>query len=549
MLKLFRNCLFSKLISVVLSILLLSLSGCYYYKVSPSEQIHKEDLSRFHSLNKKVYVHYGDEVWNFYNILIDDEILIGQISEIEQPLDSRVSIPGKTKRYYPTKKAADAALVNNVHIYISEYSKKSDQRISILPDAIEKVEIFDKDSGATISSWIFSGLLAVVGAAAVLFLILILSSCPFVYVWDGESYVFTGEIYSGAIQAALERHDYLPLNDLVQENGTYSIKIKNELKEIQHTNLAELLVFEHPDNLQVLVDKYGVYHTINDPVSPIEANSLSGLDILNVVSEKDSVIYSGNLNQKEMTTNDGIILKFQVPKDADKADLIVNAKNSFWLDYLFTKFHDMFGENYSKFQEKQKNAGVEDMNSWYTEQNLPLSVFIEESGEWVKKDHYNLVGPMAFKDDVLQIDVSQYKGKEISIKLESGFMFWEVDFVGLDYSPDIKLKQKRLSIQSAIDNKGLDVSSLMIADDNEYYIQRGLGDEATLTFAAPAAGDKSQTIVLHSKGYYLILRDQEGKPDKKTLREFRKKDRLPQYSIELIKEFQDSRKRTLNSKN
>ena len=549
MLKPFRHRLFSKTLCIVLSALMLNLSGCYYYKVSPSTGIAKEEVKKFQDINKTILIHYGGEAWQFTDILIEDEIITGKFKEYHFGDLNRVSVPNKANRYYPRNFQADALLTNEVHIYISEYSKIDDQRIAINPDAIEKIEVFDKDSGATTASWILGSIGVGAAAFALVFIIFLLtkSSCPFIYSWDGEGYKFTGEIYSGAIQPALERHDYLPLPDIVPEDGIYRIKMTNEVKEIQHTNMAELLVFEHPDNIEVLVDKYGEYHTITSLYSPLEANNLSGLDILNFVGKKDSLNYFGDPIKKGMSINDGLIAKFEVPPYAEKASLVVNAKNSLWLDYLFTRFHGMFGENYKKFQDKQNNASPEEMDRWYLEQNLPLSVFIEQDGEWEKLDHYNLIGPMAFKEDVIQFDVSRYAGQDISIKLETGYLFWEIDYVGIDFSEDLELSYTCVPVYKAIDNKGVDVRPALLADDSEYYIQPEVGDEVILNFTQPKSSDKAKTVILHSKGYYLILRDQVGKPDRKKLREFRKKGRFPEYSIELFEEFQNNKSKNMKN--
>jgi len=544
MFKSTRDSIFSKALCIALSALMLNLSGCYYYKVSPTSSIPKEEVKKHQDLNKTIIIHHGDEAWHFTDIVIDEEIIKGRIIKTERLFKDRYPVPGKPNRYYPKKDPADASLANEVHIHISEYSKIADQEISINPEAIEKVEVFDKDSGATAASWIFGSILIGAGAFALFIIILLLtkSSCPFIYTWDGESFKFTGEIYSGAIQPALERHDYLPLKNIVAEDGTYRIKMTNEVKEIQHTNLAELMVFDHSENTEVLVDKYGEYHTITNPNSPIEAINLSGLDVLNIVSERDSLNYFGDPIKKGMSINDGMIVKFKVPLDAEKASLIVNAKNSLWLDYLFTRFHGMLGDNYEKFQARQKDASTKELDRWYQEQSLPLSAYIEKNGEWEKLDHYNLVGPMAFKEDVLQFDVTGFKGEEISIKLETGYMFWEIDYVGIDYSEKQELNYTVISIQKAIDDKGIDIRSKLIADDNEYYIQPEVGDEVILNFAEPASSDKSRTVILHSKGYYLILRDQEGKPNKKALRKFRKEGRFPEYSRELFLDFQSKQR-------
>ena len=42
-------------------------------------------------------------------------------------------------------------------------------------------------------------------------------------------------------------------------------------------------------------------------------------------------------------------LKFKKPENSESAKLILRAKNSFWFDVLFTRFHKLFGEKYNSF--------------------------------------------------------------------------------------------------------------------------------------------------------------------------------------------------------
>lgn len=529
--------------AIILASLLIYLSGCSYYRAVPKENPSSPMLTGFQDSGKRILLHHGDSTWDFKNIDTSESYITGDISIAPAEVSNRLTKPDRANRYRPKKIQGDSSVTTEVHIYISEYELTNPTTIKIVLEAIQQILVYDHDTGATLASWML-GTIGVAAGAFGLFMIIVLltkSSCPFIYSWNGEFFDFTGEIYSGAIQPGLERHDYLPLPTIVPEKGMYKVRMTNEVKEIQHTNLAELIVFDTPSNINVLVDKHGNYHTYSKASKPDEAINLKGKDILDFISEKDSLNYFGEAVKKDQSINDGIIMKYIVPEDALTAKLVVNAKNSLWLDYLFTQFHGMFGESYHKFQAKQKKVSAEDMNRWYLEQNIPLSVYIEKDGEWEYIDYFNLVGPMAFKEDIIQFDVSQYKNKELKIKLESGYMFWEIDYAGLDFSKDVKLNYEVVSVNDAIDNKGDDVKLKLLSDDSEYYIQPDVGDEVILNFKAPEAKGKSQTVILHSKGYYIILREQEGKANKKKLREFRNAGRLPEYSIELFNKFRASR--------
>jgi hypothetical protein len=54
------------------------------------------------------------------------------------------------------------------------------------------------------------------------------------------------KLYGGAIFAPLERDDFMPLPNMVPTEEEYRLRITNELKERQYTNLAELWVVQHP---------------------------------------------------------------------------------------------------------------------------------------------------------------------------------------------------------------------------------------------------------------------------------------------------------------
>jgi hypothetical protein len=179
-------------------------------------------------------------------------------------------------------------------------------------------------------------------------------SCPFIYTYDGDSFHFAGEIFSGAIQPGLERHDYLRLPEIKPADGKYLLKVTNEVKEIQHINFMELLAVDHPENVEVLADKNGSLHTISQPVRPLSAVSCTGEDLLPLLVAKDDMNY--HFNQAALTDNtvDEVVLKFDKPKNANHGKLIVRAKNSIWVEHVFSEFHDKFGRMYNAFDRKEE---------------------------------------------------------------------------------------------------------------------------------------------------------------------------------------------------
>ena len=429
----------------------------------------------------------------------------------------------------------------NVYLFLSRHydvwSEQTESGKVLIPfTAIDQIEVYDIDLAKTI---VYSTL-GVAGTLGVLVILILLtkSSCPFIYAYNGESYEFVGEIYSGAIHPPLERHDYLPLPVLQPIENEYRIKITNEIKEIQHTNLTELLVFDHPENAEILVDKYGNVHTIFDPQLPEISKALDGSNIDSLLSSKDSLVYMSGIPDNENQDMDAVILTFDRPVDRDTGKLVIKGKNSFWLDYIHGQFSELFGDRFETWKEEQKEKSPEKMIEWSLDQGIPLSVYLETDEGWEFVDYYNVVGPLASKDDVLEIDLTSAKNDKVNIKLEFGFLFWEIDYAAMDFTPNLTTSNYTVPVTSAMDQNSIDVSYELQYDDEKYYHQPHIGDQALLTFDVPEQIEGTKrSVVLHSKGYYEILKDAKGEPDLAYLNSFRKPGAFSKFSKERFMQF------------
>ena len=58
---------------------------------------------------------------------------------------------------------------------------------------------------------------------------LLKESCPFIYSFDGEKYIFDAEPYGGATCEGRKRTEWCGLENLSEVNGQYKIKVTNEL--------------------------------------------------------------------------------------------------------------------------------------------------------------------------------------------------------------------------------------------------------------------------------------------------------------------------------
>ncbi len=496
---------------VVIISFCISMNGCYYYKaVSPSTPA-ATSVKDLQDEGKFLILHLDDKAWKISNIVIDNEFLTGEIENLIGHVSYKTMNPDKTNRYKKRENLNGVELLNEVHIYVTGFKEIENGRVSVSQGSIVKIEIYDKDKGATAVSWIFSSIGVTAGAFGLLLVAVFLtkSSCPFVYASDGIEFIFTGEIFSGATQPGLERDDYLRLPAIRETESKYQIRITNEVKEIQSINLAEVIIADHSGKASVLIDKSGTIHSVFYPVPPVEAKTSGGRNVLPLVINKDTLSYLFDEKKSGQSGVDDIVLKFVKPSDMQTVKLVIRAKNSFWLDALFLNFHSLFGEKYSVFSSKQEIAPGEKLKKWSLDQKLPLLVYVEQNNRWNFVDYFNIAGPMALRDDILPINLDGISGDTEVIKTIT------------------------VPAGAAIDEKGLDVLALLTKTDSSYYRQKEVGNEVLLTFNAPEMKGAARDIFLHSRGYYKILREGQGKPDRKNLKKFRKPGRLPEYSREL----------------
>ncbi|MBE0652185.1 MAG: hypothetical protein IH594_00205 [Bacteroidales bacterium] len=535
MLKMIRsNVAFRLFASIILVPLMIMPGGCYYYKINRTEAPYAPSIQKLQEEGRFIILHMDDNVWHFTNISVDGTQMAGTISQFSGHEMYKKATYDNPIRYRKSKTNNQSEVLNEVHIYVSELVVTDQGRLVISLDAVEKIDVYDPATGATIASWGLASLGTAAAVTGVIFIIVLLtkSSCPFIYIHDGTDYVFCGEVFSGAVQPGLERDDYFPLPAIAQKDKDYRIKMTNEVMEIQYADIAELIIVDHPSDKKVLFDKNGVPFFYNDPNPPVTVSISSNNEILKLVKEEDWVNCSRHENSADNKATEEAIFSFIRPENARHAKLVIKAKNSFWMEAVIAKIHAYFGSNYDKYMSKQENQSAEKLLKYQKEQEMPLSVYIKKNDTWEFIDYYNLAGPMALREDILSIDLSGIYSDTIEIKLKTGFGFWEIDRVGIDFSNQSTPEYLRLPLNNAIENNSKDVTALLTTHDSRSYVFAETGDEVSLSFINPEMKDEARSVFLHTRGYYKIVREQSGKPDRKTLRTFKQPGSVPAFSLE-----------------
>lgn len=441
------------------------------------------------------------------------------------------------KKIYRKKDPAYSGVINEVHFYIPKDNAAATGSYTLKLDDVSKIEVLEHDKKRTTNSYVKGAIFTALGVAVVAGIIVVLSSCPFVSAYDGNDFSLQGEIYGGSIYPQLCRPDYLPLKMAPLADGSLQLKITNELKEKQYTDFAKLWKVTHSKYSKVMVDEKGNLFSITNPQSPITATLNGRKNILPALSKAADF---NLLSMDDSTQSDGrneITMKFKKPADAKNGRLVLSLKNSYFLDLLYGELAKGFGQYYASYMDQQKKKSKEELLKWVNEQQIPLDISVNTEKGWLNTTSLTTIGPVAFRETAIEVDLSAVKGDEVEIKLGSGFLFWEIDYAAMDFSTDKSFSIEKLNPESAIDEAGRDILPELIGEDGVYHQQPSIGNSATIVFKSKTKIDESATAtyILETKGYYEHIRDFKNPPDVKFLEQFKKPGAFPLYGMNLYK--------------
>jgi hypothetical protein len=551
-----RSKFIGSLTSFFLILIVLNLNtGCYYYKVTAKAGLTPEDLRWAEFNGKYLILHSGNSAWHLRESGIQDERFSGVLIPLpDSRLQYKTCDPKHLNMY---KKKNTNYIDDQLHLYAKDSllsNLNAGGSVNLNYSDIFKIESYQRAQAATRASKAVPAIMVPVAVVGIIATIVALtkSSCPLVYIKSNKDFKFAGEIFGGAVYSSLERNDYLPLPGFRPIKKKYTLKISNGLPEVQYINLAELWIVNHPANASVLADRYGVIHSIYNPVIPLKASAASGEDILFQVKGKDTLSY--HFDEYPSITGDtcafnSACLVFSVPDGAETGKLFIKAGNSIWGDYVYGEFTKFFGDKYGEWIKKQGKEPAEKNSRWKIDQRFALLVYLETQSGWQFVDYFDLIGPLGARELVMPIDISRALITEspdysriIRIKLESGFKFWDLDYAAIDFTEDIAFNTDAVKPMSVITETGFNVTPALTQDDSLYYIQETVGEEGLVVFLdSPDRDNMTKSVFLHTKGYYEHVRNYPGPPDKKQLQTFLVPGRFSKFSLEKYIEFAENK--------
>lgn len=366
---------------------------------------------------------------------------------------------------------------------------------------------------------------AILGGLAVL-IALTKESCPFIYSWDGDRFIFDAEPYGGAICEGLKRTELCALEYIKPADGRYKLLVTNEVDETQYTDDLKLFVVDHPEGTVAVPDFAGGIHTVSAPVSPRRARDKSGRDLMPYVGAKDWIYWQTRASDLEAAGGDGwrdeLVFDFPKPAGANKARLVFNGCTTLWGSQMIKRVLDLQGRTVGDWYRDVNALGPSLFKTiaWDTREELyRLRLRVETERGWTSKGMIMGGGPLVSEDRIYDFDISDVKGDVLRIKLTPPASFWMINWLAVDYGEDSSCQVTELAPLAAVDGRGRDVRDQLTLEDGSYLVMPNFGDRAEVTFLAPPARpDFLRSVYVRASGYYDIHLDATAEPQAETLR-------------------------------
>jgi len=351
------------------------------------------------------------------------------------------------------------------------------------------------------------------------------SSCPFVYSFNGDQYVFNAEPYGGAYCQGLKRTEWCGLEDLKEVDGQYRILVTNELNETQYTDELKLVVVDHPKGVKVAPDLSGRIHPLSTLVTPNFIRDQNGKDLIPYISQKDKILWvskeENSVPQDKEEYKDELIFEFPKPKGAEKVNFLVNACTTLWGSEAGKRYLELYGGAIDDWYAEIDNHGpafAQHIRLNVREELFGLQIRVETRDGWKTKGIIRGGGPLISEDKVYPLNIFDVPGDTLRIKLTPPKGLWMIDHLAVDYTEHSTIQVLELDAAGAIDQNNQDVRTHLLQTDDKYLVMPNIGDKTELRFNAPPGSDNmDRSLFIKVSGYYDIHLESKGKPQHELL--------------------------------
>lgn len=516
--------LFHKPILWLLVIALFTTQCRLYYRhpIGVGEFQYKPDKRARLSYN--IVLHSGTNMFELRSPVITENGIKGTVVVLNPSLVPLYERSFK-KKFFRAKGLENKPYVKQLHLHISPLVTAGSELELRFTD-IQKIEIIEANIGMSVLT---STVVVVTSYMATMIIaILIMCNCPHAYTFDGQDWVYTNSLYTGAVHQALERYDFKTLRDYNQTQTSYVIQLRNEQDEIQYTNELKLLAAYHPVGTTVVLDQQGQVYCFSQKIKPIWTQDDNQRDRTDEIKTADQLAFSFDASDQSKFAH--LYASFETSQINSSAVMVIRAKNSNWGGFVYKQFTELFGDKYANWVQHNADKTNAELARNIDKTGILLDVEIKNGKHWERIDQIQLVGDLAYNNVAVKIP-SKYLNKNLlEVRLKCGFRFWEIDELYLAQS-----NEKDIEVIEYPASGSTDVYNKLASNDDQYFEHRQ--GEPTLQLYFEGLKNQNRSLFIKSKGYYRSFKNYEGRPDYKTLLSIRKDGGLSAFSMAQFEEY------------
>jgi hypothetical protein len=353
------------------------------------------------------------------------------------------------------------------------------------------------------------------------------ASCPLIESFDGRGYVLDAEPLGGATYEAAQRADTARLDRLVETDGEYRLRLRNEQSEIDHVDALALRVVDHAAGAEVVPDDRGRLHAVTGLLPPARGRDLRGARVEARLATSDGDLWLGNpylrRSEVEADLRDGVELEYPRPADARAATLVVRAGATVLGPRMLAATLALHGRELPAFYARLNgDPAARTAFEEAREREVLPAVRVWDGGGWRIAGHVRDLPSLLMRDQAMPLDLAGLPAGPLRVRIDGPPGLWALDRVAVAWSggsPAEAVHETRVLLERAVGEDGRDLTAMLRHADGQRHTLHPGRDRATLVFAAPPPRPGfTRSVLVEATGYYELIMPAEGEPQRAAFR-------------------------------
>lgn len=281
--------------------------------------------------------------------------------------------------------------------------------------------------------------LGVVGGALLAGVVILgLSSCPLISVYDGHRYVLDSEPLGGAICKGLQRTDLTRIDYADESSKDISMVVANQPKEQQFIDELKMYAVTHERSERIVFDLFNKLYAIPAPMAPFRAVDEKGVSIREKVMYQDSITWrTSSLDSdtaRDADFRNHLTFSFVRPKGEKNVGFVFKAGTSQWGAFMMKEVLTLHGEKLGDWYDEISTAGpaMVDLQKYNErEEHYFMKLFVKKNGRWKHCGYMPSHAPLVYDEKVAWVNVGDIESDTLEFAINPPKHFWNVDYVGM----------------------------------------------------------------------------------------------------------------------